>query len=174
MWDIILPCLAVCAAKILEISISSIKTVCMVKGERKLAACLAFIECLVWGLVVSSVIATLNSNYYMLFSYCFGYACGLYLGSLIEAKIALGTSSVQIIVSKEHTESVENLLKSNNHGYTVLDGHGAKNEQCVIIMILPRKEVKPVMKEIRNICNKEVFMISSEVSKFVGGYGVRK
>lgn len=174
MWDIVFPCLTVAAAKILEKSIVAIETVFMVKGERKIAAILGFIECAVWGLVVSSVITDLNSNYLILFSYCLGYSLGLYIGSFIESKIALGTSNVQIIVSKEHVADVENLLKNNNHGYTVLDGHGAKNEQSVIIMILPRRSVRTVMQEIRNICNNEVFMISSEVSKFVGGYGVRK
>ena len=36
-------CVIICLAKILEISIQSVKTVCMVKGERKIAAVLAFI-----------------------------------------------------------------------------------------------------------------------------------
>ena len=51
-------CLLICGAKILEISIQSVKTVCMVKGQKMIAAVLGFIECLVWGLVVSSVITT--------------------------------------------------------------------------------------------------------------------
>ena len=67
-------CVIICLAKILEISIQSVKTVCMVKGERKIAAVLAFIECLVWGLVVSSVITSLSENLYWLFSYCFLYS----------------------------------------------------------------------------------------------------
>lgn len=167
-------CLTICAAKILEISIQSIKTVCMVKGQRKLAVFLGFIECLVWGLVVSSVITSLNSNFYLLFSYCIGYALGLYIGSGIESKLALGTSNVQIIVPRNHIEDVENLLKSQNHGYQVLDGRGSKAENNMVIMVLPRKEVKNIMAQIREICNNDVFIISSEVSRFVGGYGVKK
>lgn len=167
-------CLAICAAKILEISIQSIKTCCMVKGQRKLAVFLGFIECLVWGLVVSSVITSLNSNFYLLFSYCIGYALGLYIGSCIESKLALGTSNVQIIVPRNHIEDVENLLKSQNHGYEVLEGHGSKAENNMVIMVLPRKEVKNIMSQIREICNNDVFIISSEISRFVGGYGVKK
>jgi uncharacterized protein YebE (UPF0316 family) len=173
-WNIVLTCLAICSAKILEISIQSLKTVCMVKGERKIAALLAFIECLVWGFVISSVITSLSSNVWLLLSYCIGYASGLFIGSIIESKIALGTSNIQIMVDKEHVDAVEKYLIENSHGFTIFDGHGSKEEMCMIIMVLARKDVKCVMKEIKKICDDNVFMISSEVSKFVGGYGIRK
>ena len=171
---LVIACLAVCLAKILEISIQSVKTVFMVKGERKFAAILGFIECLVWGFVISAVISSLSSNIYLLLSYCIGYSLGLFLGSVIESKLALGTSSVQIMVDKERVEKVEKYLKENNHGFTILNGRGSKEEMFVVIMVLPRKTVKEIMTEIRKLCDNNVFMVSSEVSKFVGGYGVRK
>lgn len=170
----IMICFLICGAKILEISIQSVKTVCMVKGQKVIAASLGFVECLVWGLVVSSVITTLSDNIFLLFSYCFGYALGLYLGSIIESKIALGTSSIQIMVGKEHISSVETYLKDNSHGFTILDGHGSKAEMYVVIIVLPRKIVKSVMTDIRGLCGNKVFMVTSEVSKYTGGYGVRK
>ena len=172
--QLFLACLAVCAAKIVEISVQSVKTVCMVKGERKLAAFLGFLECLVWGFVISAVISSLSRNVLLLLAYSIGYSSGLVLGSVIESKLALGTSSIQIMVDKENMEKVEKYLKENNHGFTILSGRGSKDEMFVVIMILPRKTVREIMKKIREICNNNVFMVSSEVSKFVGGYGVRK
>jgi uncharacterized protein YebE (UPF0316 family) len=103
-----------------------------------------------------------------------GYATGLYVGSMIESKLALGTSSIQIMVDGERIERVEEFLKNNKYGFTVLNGHGSKEEMFVVIMVLPRKSVKSTMKEIRNLCDENVFIVSSEVSKFVGGYGVKK
>lgn len=170
----ILAGLAVFGAKILEISISSIKTVCMVRGERKLAAFLGFLECIVWGIVISSVVSLLGTDIYLLLCYATGYACGMLLGSKIESKLALGTSSVQIMVDREKMEKVESYLKENDYGFTILNGRGSKEEMFVIIMVLPRKSVKQIMKQIRTLCDNHVFMVSSEVSKFVGGYGVRK
>ena len=170
----ILVCFLICGAKILEISIQSVKTVCMVKGQKAVAAVLGFIECMVWGLVVSSVITSLSDNFMLLFAYCLGYATGLYLGSIIENKIALGTSSVQIMVNNEYIDDVSNYLKEKNYGFTLLEGHGSKSEMFVVIIVLPRKEVKGVMADIRELCDNKVFMVSSEVSKYTGGYGVRK
>ena len=81
--------LLVCAAKIVEITISSLKTCMMVKGQKLKAAGLGFIECTIWGLVISTIIGTLGDNLLLLAFYCVGYATGLFLGSTLESKIAL-------------------------------------------------------------------------------------
>lgn len=171
---LLLTCLAICMAKILEISIQSVKTVCIVKGEKFVAAALGFLECLIWGLVVSSIITKLSGSIFLLLSYCIGYAVGLMLGSTIESKLAIGTSSIQLIVDSDHINDVENYFKEHNNGFTVLKGHGSKEEMFVVIVVLPRKSVKATMKEIKILCDNKVFIVSSEVSKFTGGYGTAK
>ena len=55
-------CFIVCAAKIIEITIQSLKTCMMVKGQRMKAAALGFTECIIWGLVISTIIGTLGDN----------------------------------------------------------------------------------------------------------------
>ena len=80
----ILVCLLVCAAKIVEITIQSLKTCMMVKGQRLKAACLGFVECTIWGLVISTLIGTLGDNLLLLVFYCAGYATGLFLGSTLK------------------------------------------------------------------------------------------
>lgn len=167
-------CLIVCCAKIVEISIQSLKTCMMVKGQRVKAACLGFVECMLWGLVVSSIISTLGDNFALLLFYCFGYAVGLFLGSTIENKIAIGTSNLELIANDENTDKITAYLKENNRGYTVLDGRGSIDKMNMIFIVLPRKEAPKVLKEIRKICDNKVFVVASEVSKYAGGYGMVK
>lgn len=170
----ILVCLLICAAKILEISIQSLKTCMMVKGQRLKAAGLGFVECIIWGLVVSGVIGTLGDNPLRLIFYCGGYAIGLYVGSTIEGKIALGTSNLELIASDDSTEKITAYLKETNHGYTVLPGHGATEKMNMIFIVLPRKQTKRVLSDIRKCCDNKVFVVASEVSKYAGGYGMVK
>ena len=170
----ILVCFLICAAKILEITIQSLKTCMMVKGQRLKAAGLGFVECIIWGLVVSGVIGTLGDNPLRLLFYCAGYATGLFLGSTIESKIALGTSNLELIASDESTEKITAYLKENNLGYTVLPGHGANEKMNMIFIVLPRKRTKRVLADIRKCCDNKVFVVASEVSKFAGGYGLVK
>jgi len=167
-------CILVCAAKIVEITIQSLKTCMMVKGQRVKAAGLGFLECTIWGLVVSTIIGTLGDNLLLLLFYCIGYAAGLFLGSTIENKIALGTSNLELIANDENTEKIIRYLKEHNRGYTVFDGHGSTDKMNMILIVLPRREMLRVLKDIRTLCENKVFVVASEVSKYAGGYGMVK
>ena len=170
----IVVCLIVCAAKIIEISIQSLKTCMMVKGQRLKAAGLGFLECTIWGLVISTIIGTLGDNLFLLLFYCVGYAAGLFIGSTIEGKIALGTSNLQLIANDENAEKIKEYLKENNKGYTVFEGHGSTDKMNMIFIVLPRKEAPKLLKTLRKMCDNKVFVVASEVSKYAGGYGMIK
>lgn len=167
-------CFIVCAAKIIEITIQSLKTCMMVKGQRLKAAGLGLLECTIWGLVISTIIGTLGDNLFLLAFYCVGYATGLFLGSTLEGKIALGTSSLQLIANDENMEKIKDYLEEHDRGYTVFDGHGSTNKMNMILIVLPRKEAISTLKNIRKLCNNHVFVVASEVSKYAGGYGMVK
>ena len=170
----IVVCLIVCAAKIVEITIQSLKTCMMVKGQRIKAAALGFVECMIWGLVISTIISTLGDNLALLLFYCVGYATGLFLGSTIEGKIALGTSNLQLIANDENTKLIIAYLRENKRGYTVLGGQGSTDIMNMILIVLPRRDMKRVLREIRKLCENHVFVVASDVSKYAGGYGLVK
>ena len=167
-------CFLVCAAKIVEITIQSLKTCMMVKGQRLKAAGLGFLECIIWGLVISTIIGTLGDNIFLLLFYCVGYATGLFLGSTIEGKIALGTSSLELIANEDNTGKIIEFLKEQNKGYTVFEGYGSIDKMNMIFIVLPRKEATRTLREIRALCDNKVFVVASEVSKYAGGYGMLK
>lgn len=167
-------CFIVCAAKIVEITIQSLKTCMMVKGQRLKAAGLGLVECAIWGLVISTIIGTLGDNLFLLAFYCVGYATGLFLGSTIESKIALGTSNLELIASDESTEIITAYLKERNKGYTVFAGQGSTDKMNMIFIVLPRRETPKMLREIRAACDNKVFVVASEVSKYAGGYGMVK
>ena len=167
-------CLIICIAKIIEITIQSLKTCMMVKGQRIKAACLGFTECAIWGLVISTIIGTLGDNLFLLLFYCIGYATGLFLGSTIEGKLALGTSNLEVIAPDESTEKITAYLRERGLGYTVLEGRGSKDKMNMIFIVLARKSAARVLKELRQTCDGKMFVSVSEVSKYAGGYGTVK
>ena len=167
-------CFLVCGAKIVEITIQSLKTCMMVKGQRLKAAGLGMLECTIWGLVISTIIGTLGNNLFLLAFYCVGYATGLFLGSTIESKIALGTSNLELISNEANTEKILTYLKERSMGYTVFEGRGSTDKMDMIFIVLPRRECARVLREIRGLCGGKVFVVASEVSKYAGGYGMLK
>lgn len=167
-------CFIVCAAKIIEITIQSLKTCMMVKGQRIKAAGLGFVECTIWGLVISTIIGTLGDNLFLLAFYCIGYATGLFLGSTLENKIALGTSSIELIANDENTEQIIKYLQENSRGFTAFNGKGSIDKMNMILIVLPRRDAASVLKDIRKLCQNNVFVIVDEISKYAGGYGMVK
>ena len=167
-------CFIVCAAKIIEITIQSLKTCMMVKGQRLKAALLGLLECTIWGLAISTIIGTLGDDLLLLAFYCVGYAAGLYLGSTLEGKIALGTSSVQLIANDENTDKITEYLKGHNRGYTVFEGQGSKSKMNMIFIVLQRRNAPIIIKEIRSICENNVFVVVDDVNRYAGGYGMLK
>ena len=167
-------CFIVCAAKIIEITIQALKTCMMVKGQRLKAAGLGLLECAIWGLVISTIIGTLGDNLFLLAFYCVGYATGLFLGSTLEGKIALGTSSLQLIANDDNTAKIISFLKENSKGYTVFEGQGSKTKMNMIFIVLSRRESSSTIKQIRRICENNVFVVVDDVNKYVGGYGMVK
>ena len=132
------------------------------------------VECAIWGLVISTIISTLGDNLLLLLFYCIGYATGLFLGSTIESKIALGTSNLELIANDDSTKKIVNYLKKNGRGYTVLDGYGSTDKMNMIFIVLPRRDMNKVLKEIRKECDNKVFVVASDVIKYAGGYGAMK
>lgn len=177
LFDILPPivvCLIVCGAKILEITVQSLKTCMMVRGQRLKAAGLGLLECTIWGLVISTIIGTLGNNLFLLAFYCVGYAAGLFIGSTLEGKIALGTSSLQLVANEENTILITEYLRENSHGYTVFEGHGSTGKMNMIFIVLPRREAAPLLKKLRKLCQNHVFVVVDDVNKYAGGYGMLK
>ncbi len=170
----VIVCFIVFIAKIAEITIQSLKTCMMVRGERLKAAGLGFVECAIWGLVISTIISTLGDNLFLLFFYCAGYGAGYFLGATIESKIALGTSSLQLIANDSNTEKIVEYLKESGRGYTLFDGYGSTDKMNMIFIVLPRRDSSVVLRAIRELCENNVFVVASDVSKYAGGYGVVK
>jgi len=86
----------------------------------------------------------------------------------------LGTSNLELIANDENTEKIIRYLKEHNRGYTVFDGHGSTDKMNMILIVLPRREMLRVLKDIRTLCENKVFVVASEVSKYAGGYGMVK
>ena len=44
----------------------------------------------------------------------------------------------------------------------------------MIFVVLPRRDVVSVSKQIRKLCDNSVFMVVDDVNKYTGGYGMIK
>lgn len=167
-------CFVIFACKIVEVCLSNVKTILLVKGKRTIATALAFSEVFLWAFVISGVINDLNTNIKWLLAYCLGYTAGYYIGSSIERLLALGTIDVQFIFPDEYADKVEEYLIDHDYGYYISNCRGKNGHRTKVDAVLPRKNAKDIRLEIENICEKQIFTTNYDVAYSKGGYSVKR
>ena len=149
---------AIFAAKLVEVSLATVRNVLVNRGEKLYGAMIGFFEVLIWIIVVSNVLSTLSEDPVKALVYCLAFACGNYAGVIIEGKLALGTACIQVMVTEEaeqveghETEENElkNQLRSKGFGVTTVKAHGYAREVDIMMIYLKRKSVPEALELIR-------------------------
>ena len=95
---IILPVL-IFGARVLDVSLGTLRIVFISQGRKKLAPLVGFLEMLIWLLAAGQIFSNLTNILYYL-AYAGGFAMGNYVGLIIEEKISLGLVSIHLIVKE--------------------------------------------------------------------------
>jgi uncharacterized protein YebE (UPF0316 family) len=157
-------------AKIIEVSISTIRLVLINKGERVKGAVLGFIEILIWLIVVSSVLNNITEDPIKVFIYAAAFSLGNYLGVTIESKIAVGLASIQVVVNGKDGEVLADILREQGYGVTIIEGKGINESIKNLLFIqLKRKKIPEAVKVIKNH-NPEAYITVNDIKSMMGGY----
>ena len=160
-------------AKIVEVTLSTLRTVLVTKGEKIYVAIIGFIEVSIWLKVVSVVLTGISESPAKMLAYALGYACGSLVGLTLEEKIGLGYSTIQIIANKDQGNVLAKLLRDEGKAVTILEGEGMDSKKSVLLTHIKRKDKELIMKKIEDL-NIQAVVTISEIKKIYGGYGIRK
>jgi uncharacterized protein YebE (UPF0316 family) len=158
---LILPVMIFCA-RIMDVSLDTIRIVMVAKGERRIAPLLGFFEILIWLIAISTIMKHLD-NWMCYVFYAGGFATGNYIGIRIEEKLAVGVVQLQIITSKLSNELIT-ALKHGGYGFThhIAEGGASSKSVNVIYSIVSRNDLEKVVSIIREI-NPDAFYSIGDV-----------
>lgn len=134
--------IAIFLAKMVEVSLATLRYVYVGRGEKLLGACIGFVEVIIWVIVVSNVITSLTEDPLKAVFYCLGFACGTYLGVIIEDRLAIGTVCIQAMVPEENKDALSEALRGFGFGVTVISGEGKDGPTDILMIYLKRKSVQ--------------------------------
>ncbi|MBU5590497.1 DUF2179 domain-containing protein [Clostridium sp. MSJ-4] len=160
-------------AKILEVSLMTLRTVLITRGERLYGAIIGFFEVSIWLYVVSSVLVGIREDPIRMVVYALGFAFGNFLGSLLEEKLALGLLTISIVASEEDAEVIAEALRNDNLGLTLVEAEGINEKKKMIIIHVKRKRKRDVIKLIEST-NKNAVISIADTKTVYGGYGIKK
>lgn len=158
-------------AKIIEVSLTTLRMVFVSKGEKRLASVIGFVEVTIWLKVASVVLVNINEHPAKMFVYALGFAIGNYIGLTIEDKLGLGYSKIQIITDIDNGEDLANSIRELGRAVTIIKGEGRDTEKAVLTTYVRRKDKDDLLKKID--ANKVGIVTVSETQKIYGGFGIK-
>jgi uncharacterized protein YebE (UPF0316 family) len=165
LWELAL----ILFSKIIEVTIGTMRVILITKGYRKPGTILAIFEILLWVFIASRVIMGITEYPMKGIIYSFGFAIGIYFGSMLENRVAVGKILIHVIASKPSAETITQVLRSSGHGVTSLDAHGKDSDRTVLMIFANRKNKQTIIDLIESLDCKAV-IVSNEVSIVQGGY----
>jgi uncharacterized protein YebE (UPF0316 family) len=158
-------------AILVQIVISTVRVLMMVKGSRTLAIISGFFEASV-GLF-NSIIIVSNAvksgiNLYMILSYAIGFAMGLWCGMIISQKISKDILSVTIIPKKADS-LLEDVLRENGFGVTCHYGTGKEGDRKILTVIIQKSNF-PKLRYLVAVNDKKAMLTAHAVEGLSGGF----
>ena len=130
-------------ARILDVSIATLRFMFLARGARMQTIVLGFFEALIWIIIISQVIRNLD-NVMCYFAYAAGFAAGSYTGMKIEERLAIGKVVLRVIVPPPMQALIDE-LRNQKFGVTCVEGAGAKGPVNLLFMALKRSDVERVI-----------------------------
>ncbi len=140
---VLLVSLGIIAARIIDVSVGVVRTVAIIQGHRGRAFALAFVEVLVWVLVVSRVIITVQDEPWYAIPYALGFALGNWIGMVVEAKLASGHTVIRVFTRSG--DAMASSLRDQGISVTVFDGRGRDGPVQMLFVETKRRGTKRVI-----------------------------
>lgn len=172
--DLLLPFI-ILAAKIVEASMETIRTVYISRGHKYLASVIGIVKTGIW--IISTGLVLTNLTYLPgIVAYMGGYGIGTLLGMEIEKKIGIGNVVVRIISPKDPDTLVQQLADLG-FGITRVNGSGRFTQAVAILfLVIPRREEQRLLEFLRKDYPDLLFTIEdiSTMSERGGYFGNRR
>lgn len=139
---VILPVL-IFAARVIDVSLGTVRVILISRGIRLLAACIGFFEVIIWLAAISQIMGRLT-NVACYLAYGLGFSSGTYVGMFVENKLRIGKAVIRIITNKEASPLIAR-LRSLQYGVTQVDAQGAKGPVTLIFTVISRRDLDRVV-----------------------------
>lgn len=163
--------LIIIAINITYVTLTTIRFILMIKGMRVYSSLLSVVEVFIYIMGLSIILDNLDS-YWNIAAYCSGYGMGVFLGSKIEERLALGYITAQVVVECEYQGIAEEIRKAG-FGVTSWLGEGKTGPRLVMMVLAKRNRQKELLKLIDKLC-PNAFIVFEEPKNFRGGFWAKR
>jgi len=165
--DSILGGLLIFVARVVNVSMGTVRTVVAVRGQKYLATVIGFFETLIFILAISSVLQNVG-NVWNVLGYCGGFAAGTLVGLTLEEKLALGYVTVQVI-SQSSGPAIASALRDRGYGVTEVMGKGLGGNVHVVNTVVKRRNVSDIVALVSKV-DRRAFVTIDNIGRVLRGH----
>jgi uncharacterized protein YebE (UPF0316 family) len=145
---VVLP-LLIFIARIGDVSINTIRIIYVLGGRRWTATMLGFFESFIWLMAIRQIFEHLD-NWICYIAYPAGFAMGIFVGMIIEERIAYGKLIVRII-TQENVNTLIPYLNGKQYRYTQVSAEGPQGHENLIFTVLDREDLESLLYHLKEI-----------------------
>ena len=157
-------CLKIFFARIIDVSLSVVRTMELVKNNTIKAVVIAFFEVLIWFLIAKEALNTDEFNLLIAIFYSLGYSCGTLIGSFLSRVLIKGSSNVLVVSSKINNKDI-NIIKNKGYGLSSIT---LDNKNKMLFIQVNNNRVESLLNIINSIDNNSFISIFDVKNKFNG------
>jgi len=136
---------AIFLAKLFEVAITTVRLVLTTRGNRIAASLLAAVEITIWLIVISTVLMGINEDPLRAVAFGLAFVIGIYLGIILEDKLALGLAQIECIAGYDEAKVVADKFRTLGYGVTTYECEGMDGKKQTLIMKIHRRDVPKAM-----------------------------
>lgn len=164
----LITCIFIFCGRIIDVSLGTLKTLFVMRGNKKLSFILGLFEIAMWYIIVNKALGSGKMDIFVAIAYSAGYASGAVVGSFIEEKLAIGQLSLQVIIEREHSNLID-ILREKGYAVSTLACAGINSLKTMLIIEIKRKDLKRVRKIIQDL-EPKAFVTISDTKMVINGY----
>jgi uncharacterized protein YebE (UPF0316 family) len=137
-------------ARIVDVSLGTLRVASIVQGRTRSAFVLGFIEIGMWIFIIASVLERMADRPILGVFYALGFSTGNVVGIMLERRMAYGNMVVRAFVPSDG-ERIAQAIYDQGFGVTLFPGKSVKGEVTEVCVVCRRGEIKQIIRTIEDM-----------------------
>lgn len=168
-------CIKIFFCRILDVSLSTLRTIIVVKGKPLLSSIIGFCEVLIWFLIVREALLfdMAGSELIVAVSYAGGFASGTFIGGMIARKFIDSNVTVEVVTSSKDDNIIQE-IRAAGFAITILDVNSSVfgRKKYMIFAEIKNSQLKE-FKDLIYSLDKKAFIMAQETKYVYNGFKKR-
>ncbi len=159
---VILTGILVFLARVIDVTLGTLRTLSIVNGMMKTAFVLGFVEISLWLAVIARVMADIYESPMLGIFYSLGFATGSAVGIIIERRISFGQVVLRVMVPSSE-KGLAGKVREAGFAVTTFDGEGMKGPITELCTACQKDEIGKILSIIKETV-PEPFYITEQAA----------